>query len=121
MSERTLRERPEVIRGHRYIRIKSGRLIGFWDAVRELEAAHTGLYRGFSRAFKLADEYGLEVLEHRIERVEEHMAALRGYLDKCRGDQTKRERIAALRNTKGRTPEEAAAFRRKADQLEAAL
>lgn len=50
-----------------------------------------------------------------------YVGAVRTHLDELRGNVTKRERIALLRNTDGRTPEEAAAFRRKADELEQAL
>lgn len=118
-----------------FIRLKSGRQITYWDAMRAVESAATALGTGFSRLFKLAvaqgkegdgmfsmsQEYYLETLEYRIDQVEEHMAALRAYLEKLRGSQSKRDRIKALRNVEGRTPGEAAAFLAKADQLEREL
>lgn len=128
MSERTLRERAETIRGYQYIRLKSGRLVGFWDMVTAVESAETALSTAVSRALKLAaaDEHGLadyylETMEWRLDRVESYIGAVRTYLEKLRGDQTTKERIALLRKTDGRTPEEAAAYRAKADELERRL
>lgn len=119
MSERTHREKPVKIRGHLFIRLKSGRHLTFWDVLVLLESAHTDLGRSFSRLFKLAaDDWDLERIEHRLDAIEEHCAALRSHLDKARGKVTKQQRIALLRNVEGRTPEEAEAFLRKADQLE---
>lgn len=119
MSERTARERPETIRGYRYIRLKSGRLVSFWDMVEVIERAQTDLGRALSRAIKLAsDDWDLERVESRLDALDEHLGAVRAYLDEMRGNVTKRERIALLRNTTGRTPEEAEAFRQKADELE---
>jgi hypothetical protein len=46
---------------------------------------------------------------------------MRHHLEKERQDKAKRERIAAMRNTLGRTPEEAEMYLRKADKLEAEL
>lgn len=122
MSERTFYERPETIRGYKYIRLKSGRLLTFWEAVTAGERAETDLMRAVSRAFKLADDdWDLERIEYRIDGLERWIAAVRAEIAKRRGVQNQRERIALLRNTTGRTPEEADAFRRKADELEARL
>lgn len=129
MSERTLYERVQEIGGHKYIRLKSGRLLAFWHAVDELASANTSLSRAFSRAFKLAGTnadpelaaYELERLEDAVERLEEYASALRAGIEKRLGVRSRQERIALLRNTAGRTPGEAAAFNRKADELEARL
>lgn len=122
MSERTYHERPVEIRGHRYIKLKSGRLVTYWEMVDAAEAAHTDLARAVSRVFKLAaSDYELERLEWLVEQLEEYAGALRTHLDKVRGNVSQRERIALLRNTAGRTPEEAAAFLAKANQLEQEL
>jgi hypothetical protein len=122
MSERTLYERVENVRGYKFIRLKSGRMLTFWDAIRASERARTGLSTAISRAFKLADgEYDLERLEWLVDNLESHVLALRRHLDNERGIHTQKERIALLRNTTGRTAEEAEMFQRKADDLEARL
>lgn len=134
MSERTFWERAEAIGGHHYIRLKGGRLVGFWDMISAAESAQTSMERAVSRAFKLAvaDDsgrqagdilrgYDMERLEWFIDTLESYVSAMRIVIEKQRGTRTEEERIAQLRNTTGRTPEEAAAYLRKADQLEAAL
>lgn len=124
-ERRTLYERAVQLRGHWYIHIKGGRLIGFWDAMREAERGETTVHRGVSRAFKLAkakgDDYELERLEWFIEKVEDYVRSVKGAIAEQRSYRTEEERIAALRNTAGRTPEEAAAFTAKADELEQRL
>lgn len=122
MSSRTLYERVEERRGYKFIRLKSGRLLSFWEAVRAAEQADTALARAVSRAFKLADdEYDLERLEWLIENLERYVHAIQKEIEKRRGVKTQEERIALLRNTSGRTPEEAKAFHRKADEIERRL
>lgn len=122
MSERTLYEKVETIHGHKYIRLGSGRLITFWNTLDAAERTHTTFVRHFSRAFKLADgEYDLEAIEWRLDKFETYIGAVRKHLEELRGKQSKRDRIALLRNTTGRTPEEAAAYLAKADQLEKEL
>jgi hypothetical protein len=107
---------------YKFLRLKSGRKMTFWDAIREAESAQSSFVRGMSRGFKLmATEFDLQTLEDRVARMEEYTASLRRYIEKKRGEQKQRERIALLRNTMGRTPEEADEFKRKADELEAAL
>lgn len=115
-------ERVEESRGIKYIRAKSGRVVWFFDALRDAKGAHTRLRRAVSRAFKLADnEYDLERLEWFVDDLARHTAAIRQEIEKRRGVKTQEERIALLRNTAGRTPEEAAEFHRKADELERRL
>jgi hypothetical protein len=107
---------------HKFIRLASGRLITFWDSIRMVDAAINQLGRELSRAFKLASsEYDLESVEQRLDRIEERHRALREHLKRLRAVEAQRVKIAALRNTAGRTPEEAAAFLRKADELESQL
>lgn len=122
MSARRMHERVEELRGYRYIRLKSGRRISFWDAIRAAEVAETDLGRAVSRVFKLVDDdYDLERLEWFVENLERYLGAIRREIEKRRGVKTQEERIALLRNTSGRTPEEAVVFRRKADELERRL
>ncbi len=129
MSERTLHERVIDHRGHKYIRLKTGRLVGFWPMFEAAERARTDLSRAASRAFKLAVanedpammEYDLERLEWFVQGVDDWSQSMRGAIEKRRGVKTQEERIALLRNTTGRTPAEAAAFERKANMLEARM
>ena len=115
-------ERVTVTNGLKFLKLKSGRFVSFWNMLDAAESAHTDLARCLSRAFKLAgDDYDLERLEWFVERLEGHTHALRHEIEKRRGIKTREERIALLRNTSGRTPEEAAAYRAKADALEAAM
>lgn len=115
-------DKIEESHGRKFIRLKTGNLLSFWDVMSQVEGAHTRLGRAFSRAFNLAtDEYDLERLEWRLEQLEDHLGALRKHLDEVRGVNSVRERIALLRNVDGRTPEEAEAFIRKANELERRL
>ena len=63
-------------------------------------------------------EYELELFEWELDNIETWLDAVREELEKQSGRLRVEERIALLRKTDGRTPEEAEAFRRKADQLE---
>lgn len=117
-----LYERVVEQRGFKYIKLKSGRLIGYWEARTLADAGYTDMSRSVSRALKLTDDdYELERLEWFIEDVQRYCRHVLEEIEKRRGIKTKEERIAKLRNTDGRTPAEAEAFRRKADELEAAL
>ncbi len=122
MSYRTYYERVVEQRGYKYIRLKSGRMITYWDADRLAEAGFTDMTRSVSRMFKLADnDYDLEHLGYFIDHLHEYVHALEQGLEKRHGAQKVKERIAKLRNITGRTPEEAAAFKRKARELEQQL
>lgn len=94
----------------------------FWDAMRGMESAQSAFVRNCSRAFKmLSSEWDLETIERQITHMEEYTAAVRHFVEQKRGEQAARERIAQLRDTTGRTPEEAEAFHRKADKMEQEL
>lgn len=123
MSPNTIYERVEQRGGFKFIRLKSGRVLSFWNAMTEAERANTALHTAVSRAFKLArgDDWELEHLESFIDNLEDYVRAIRTEIEKVRGIKTKQDRIALLRNTAGRTPEEAAEFNRKADELERRL
>ncbi len=115
--------------GHKFIQIKGGRLVTFWNMMGAAERAQTDFSRAFSRAFKLAvansdpemADYDLERAEWLIDRLDNYVHAMRHAIEEQRGTRSREDRIALLRNTTGRTPAEAAAFQRKADQLEAEL
>jgi hypothetical protein len=123
MSRGTLYERVEERRGFKFIRLKSGRLLSFWDAHSEAVRARPALGTAISRMFKLVGDepFDQERLEWFVEQLEDYVAVLRTEIDKVRGVRSTQERIALLRNTTGRTPEEAEAFTRKADELERRL
>jgi hypothetical protein len=106
-------------------------MIGFWDAVSMIKAADSSFSTAISRAVKLAEKWGgaeaemhgyyLERVEWLLDDMESYLGAVRKHIAELRGNQTVRQRIALLRVTTGRTPEEAEQFRRKADELEQRL
>lgn len=97
-------------------------MFSFWDALEAAEKAEVDMVRAVSRAFKLTvEDYDLERIEWFIDRLESYIGAVRDELEKRRGIHSQEERIALLRNTTGRTAEEAEAFERKANELEARL
>jgi uncharacterized small protein (DUF1192 family) len=107
---------------YKFIRLKSGRRITFWDAMGDAEKADTALTTAISRCFKLADgDYDLERIEWKIDNLESYIGALRKYREELQGVKEVEERIALLRNVAGREPEEAKRFLAKADELEAKL
>lgn len=121
-------ERVEEIQGHKFITLQSGRRITFTDAQSMGMAARTALSTAASRMFKLArhhdpdiDEWNLELVDSFVENLEDYVGILRTEIDKVLGVKSKQERIALLRNVSGRSPEEAAEFIRKADELERRL
>lgn len=97
------------------------------DAMNDAERARTALSTAVSRCFKLLNEnreiadWDLERIEWFIDNLDSYTGAIRKEIEKRRGVQSKEDRIALLRNTEGRTPEEAAEFHRKADELEQRL
>lgn len=121
-GSRTRDEHVEVINGLKFIRLSSDRILWFSDAMTALDRAHTALGTAVSRCFKLVgSDYDLERLEWKIDNLERHIGAVRKEIERRRSVKAQEERIALLRNTTGRTPEEAAEFRRKADALERKL
>lgn len=111
----------------------SGKLYSFADAIHAADLAQGAFARAISRAFKLrpdwtgeADravyrEMDFERIEWALEGMEAYIASARAFLAEQRDAKSQEDRIAALRNVAGRTPEEAAAFLRKADELERKL
>ncbi len=109
MSERTLYERVVEHGGHKYIKLKSGRLVTFWNMMDAAERAQTDLSRSFSRAFKLVvanndqeiADYDLARLEWFIDRLDSYVHAMRHAIEKQRATRLQEDRIALLRNTTG--------------------
>lgn len=117
--------------GHKFIKIKSGRLITFLDALGEANRARATML-WISRAFKLAaaadlereaDDllrgYDMKLLEWLIDDLESYVYAMRHAIMKHQVAMAKKDKITHLRNTTGRTEAEADLYRRKADELEA--
>lgn len=129
VSERTLHERVVDQNGYKYIRLKTGRLVGYFETRASADRARTDLTRAVSRSYKMAvanDDSelracDLELLEWFVEGVEQWAGSVLKAIADQRGVKTQQDRIALLRNTSGRTPAEAAAFQRKADELEARM
>jgi hypothetical protein len=120
-------DKIESRNGFKYIRLPSGRLLGWLDAMREAERARTALSTAVSRCFKLLNEdreiaeWDLERIEWFIDNLDSYTGAIRKEIERRRGTQKVEERIALLRNVDGRTPDEAEEFLRKADELERRL
>jgi hypothetical protein len=113
--------------GFKFITLKGGRTISFLDALKAAESGHTAISTAISRAFKLRHddpelgEWDLERIEWFLDELERYIGAMRKHLERERSTQRAEERIAALRSTQGRTPEEASAYLAKADALERRL
>jgi hypothetical protein len=116
--------------GFKYLRTPSGKLYTFNDMIHKADLAEHAFARAIARAFKLRPDWpgeperatyramDLEQIEWALESMEAYIAAAREHLEKERGIKSREERIALLRNVSGRTPEEAEAFLKKADELE---
>lgn len=119
--------------GFKYLRMPSGKLYSFQDAIHSADLAESAFARAISRAFKLRPDWtgesdraayremDFERIEWALDGMAAYLASAREYLDQQRGVKSQEDRIALLRNTQGRTPEEAAAFHQKADELERKL
>jgi hypothetical protein len=122
MATRRLHERVVEIRGFKYIRLASDRLVTAWEMHEAAKRAHSDLTRAVSRMLTLASsDYDLEQLDTLVKDWQSYLDHVLGEIEVRRGRRTQEERIARLRDTTGRTPAEAEAFRRKADQLEASM
>lgn len=97
------------------------------DCVSRMEAAVRNSHRWFSRAVQTLSEWDdPDMREHEaqdlrwaLDDMATYVMAVRQELDRIEGVNRKAERIKALREVGGRTPEEAALYLRKAAELEA--
>jgi hypothetical protein len=130
MRFNTQYERAETTAtGHKFITLQSGRKVSFYDAENKCGKFLTDLTRWGKRLVQLApdvtdpdiSEYYNDTILRHIERTEALAEHWRALLEQRVGVATKRQRIAALRDVRGRTPEEAAVYLAKADQLEEEL
>jgi len=125
MSEGHIIERTGDGYTFRYYESKGGKRYSHFDCERRLEAATNAMQRWFSRAIRTRttqgdaeqDRYELERLRSAADELAEYAAIVQRELDRLEGVDRKAERVKALRMVEGRTPEEAAAFLAKADQL----
>jgi hypothetical protein len=112
----------QTTNGFKYLELKSGRRVMFWDAKNEADDHYSSMIRWVSRMFKLAnDESDLNRIDNFVWHLESLVGAYRAELERLNVRKSKEERIAQLRDVSGRTPEEAALYLAKADQLEAEL
>jgi hypothetical protein len=96
------------------------------ECERRLRTAVRGMQRWFGRSFRtLTDWKDKDMRDHEVQHLRNILDDMMTYaevvqqeLDRIEGVNRKSERIAALRNVAGRTPEEAEAFIRKAEELE---
>jgi hypothetical protein len=108
----------------------SGKMYSFAHVMHQADLAEHAFARAISRAFKLRPDWpgepdraayremDLEQIEWALDSMDAYLHAVREHLEKERGVKSREERIALLRNVSGRTPEEAEAFLKKADELE---
>jgi hypothetical protein len=111
----------------RWIVTETGKRYSNFDCMQRVKAADSAFSRWFSRAVKTRTSWAeaemrgdeLERLRWLLSDMQTYLAAAGRYLDELEGTDRRAERIRALREVQGRTPEEAAAFLAKADRLEA--
>jgi hypothetical protein len=116
-----MRSGDRIVEAHgiKFVRMESGRLISFLEAIGEAEKSVTRLARWLARAqATIADDYDMERIERILGEQEDLVARHRQALQHWRAKRTLAGRIEALRNTAGRTPAEAALYEAKADELE---
>lgn len=105
----------------------SGTEYGHRDCLSRLEAAVRGSHRWFARAVETLSEWNdqdmradeVERLRWVLDDMAEYVEAARQELVSIEDANRKVERIKALREVTGRTPEEAALYLQKAAELEA--
>lgn len=110
----------------RYFESKKGARYTHYECERRLKTTVDGLYRWFSRTLKTRttsgdaeqDKYDLQRLRWVADEVAECAAVIQREVDRLEGVDRTAERVKALRQVSGRTPEETAVYLAKADQLE---
>ena len=115
MRFETLYEKVHTINDLKFLTLKSGRQVMFWNAKDEADDHYSSMVRWVSRMFKLAND------ESDLNRIDNFVWHLESLVERLNVRKSKEERIAQLRDVSGRTPEEAALYLAKADQLEAEL
>jgi hypothetical protein len=97
-----------------------------YECERRLKTAIRATMRWFSRTLqtltvwddKDMNDHELQRMRYTLDDLAMYVEAVQRELDRIEGVNRSAERIKALRNVAGRTPEEAAAFLKKAEELE---
>lgn len=116
----------------KFIQLRSKREVTFLDAFDELNDHRTSLIRWLTRCDKLSEggsadyesknyDWDRSRFENFVEELGYLVDAWRENIVKTEEEKPVREKIAALRNTTGRTEEEIEIFLAKADELEKKL
>lgn len=111
----------------KYIKLsKTGRVFSYHEAQKQVDKGFNMVTRWLLRIVQIVpestdydlDEYYWERIDDYADRLEILAERIREEVRKHLKVRSKQERIKALRNVTGRTPEEAAIFLAKADELE---
>lgn len=122
----SVKERKTSLGTHKFIVTERGQTYSHDECERRLKSAVRGTSRWFGRALhtltvwsdKRMNDYEVQRLRRILDDMSMYVEAVQVELDRIEGVNRQAERIAQLRNVAGRTPEEAAAFLAKAEQLE---
>jgi hypothetical protein len=106
--------------------MKKGKTYTHHECERRLKAAWGGTTRWFSRTLRTRttwneadmNKHEMERMRYLLDDMQTYIEVVQQELDRIEGLDRKAERIKALRNITGRSPEEAALFLEKAAQLE---
>lgn len=110
----------------RYWRSPKGKVYTNFDCERRFESAIWAVSRWFARTVRTrttspdaeANRDDLRTVRWKLDKLSEHVLMMQAQLDDLEGVDRTQERITQLRQIAGRTPEEAAAYLAKADELE---
>lgn len=125
MSEGRIIERVSDGFTFRYYESAAGKQYTHYECERRLDAAKNAMERWFSRTIRTRtmtgdaeqDGFDLQRLRWVADDIAMYAAHIQRELDRLEGVDRKAERIKALRVVEGRSPEEAALFLAKADEL----
>jgi hypothetical protein len=110
----------------RYLMLDSGTQYSNLDCINRVEQSSRGFQRWFYRAIQTATvwadprlaESDTERLGWLLDEMETYISSARQGLAKREASRRREEKIKALRQIAGRTPDEAEAYLSKADELE---
>lgn len=110
----------------RWITTSKGQRWTHHECERRLKSAERAFSRWFSRSFRTLttwnesdmNEFEISRLRYVLDDIQTYIEVANRELDRLQGVNRKEERIKQLRAIAGRTPEEAASYLAKADELE---
>jgi len=123
MSDGRIIERTADDFTFRYYESAAGKRYTHYECERRLDAAKNAMERWFSRTLRTRTtpcDTDLQHLRWIADDIAEYGATVQRELDRLEGVDRKAERIKMLRSVEGRTPEEAAVYLAKADELDRA-